>query len=217
MKGQPGFFDLAERHDKLTEMRGPLVVPKKEIDREAFRGDLAKVHEKERKSAAGAKPRDGVRMFKVLILQQTCNLSDEQIEYPIRDRLSFMRFLGLPMEDKVPDEKTVGLFREHSAEHKLTDALFARCHEPLAGRGFAAQGGQMSMPPLWKSRGAATAARRTNQSRPEGRPKTGMTSCPRKAGRMSMRAGRKRAMKATQATRITSTSTTNTSGCKAAR
>ena len=32
IEGQPGFFDLAERHDKLTQMRDPLVVLKKEID-----------------------------------------------------------------------------------------------------------------------------------------------------------------------------------------
>lgn len=56
MKGQPGFFDLAERHAKLTHMRDPLVVLKKEIDWQAFRADLVKVHEKARKSAAGAKP-----------------------------------------------------------------------------------------------------------------------------------------------------------------
>ena len=143
MKGQPGFFDLAERHDKLTQMRDPLVVLKKEIDWEAFRADLANIHDKARKSAAGARPWDVVRMFKVLILQQTYNLSDEQIEYPIRDRLSFMRASGLRMEDRVPDEKTVWLFREHLAEHKLTEKLFARLHEQLAQRGFVAQGGQM--------------------------------------------------------------------------
>ena len=143
MKGQPGFFDLAERHDKLTRMRDPLVVLNKEIYWEAFRADLAKLHDKARKSAAGAKPWDVVRMFKVLILQQTYNLSDEQIEYQIRDRLSFMRFLGLRMEDKVPDAKTVWLFRERLAEHKLTEKLFARFHQQLAQRGFVAQGGQM--------------------------------------------------------------------------
>src|SRR4030067_2326244 len=143
MKGQPGFFDLAERHDKLTQMRDPLVVLKEEIDWEAFRADLAKLHEKDRKSAVGAKPWDVVRMFKLLVLQQTYNLSDEQIEYQIRDRLSFMRFLGLRLEDKVPDAKTVWLFRERLATHGLTEKLFARFHEQLAGRGFVAQGGQM--------------------------------------------------------------------------
>ncbi len=113
-------------------MRDPLGVLKKEIDWEAFRADLSQRHEKHRKSAAGAKPWDVVVMFKVLILQQTYNLSDEQIEYPIRDRLSFMRFLGLRLEDKVPDAKTVWLYREHLAEHPLTEKLFTRFHEPLA-------------------------------------------------------------------------------------
>lgn len=45
MKGQPGFFDLAERHDKLTQMRDPLVVLKSAVNWEAFRADLARVHE----------------------------------------------------------------------------------------------------------------------------------------------------------------------------
>lgn len=143
MKGQPGFFDLAERHDKLTQMRDPLVVLKSAVNWEAFRADLAKIHDKARKSAAGAKPWDPVLMFKILILQQTYNLSDEQIEYQIRDRLSFMRFLGLRMEDRVPDEKTVWLFREHLAEHKLAEKLFARFHQQLAEQGFVARGGQM--------------------------------------------------------------------------
>ena len=63
-----------------------------QINWEAFRPDLGRVHEKERKSSAGAKPIDVVLMFKVLVLQQLHNLSDERIEYQIRDRLSFMRF-----------------------------------------------------------------------------------------------------------------------------
>jgi hypothetical protein len=47
------------------------------IDREAFRPDPNRVHEKERKSNAGAKPFDVVLMFKLLILQQLHNLSDD--------------------------------------------------------------------------------------------------------------------------------------------
>lgn len=53
-------------------------------------------------------------MLKILVLQQLHNLSDDRIEYQIRDRLSFnMRFLGLQLDAKVPDAKTVWLFREH--------------------------------------------------------------------------------------------------------
>ena len=34
-------------------------------------------------------------MFKILLLQAMHGLSDERCEYLIKDRLSFMRFLGL--------------------------------------------------------------------------------------------------------------------------
>ena len=92
-KGQPGFFDIAERTAKLIQMGNPLVGLKELIDWKAFRPDLNRLHEKERKSNAGAKPIDVVLMFKMRVLQQLHNLSDERIEYQIRDRRTDMRFL----------------------------------------------------------------------------------------------------------------------------
>lgn len=141
--GQLGFFDLDDRKAKLTEMGDPLVGLNAQIDWEAFRADLGRMHEKPRKSKAGAKPIDVVLMFKVLVLQQLHNLSDDRIEYQIRDRLSFMRFLGLGLEDRVPDAKTVWLFRERLKTLKLIDVLFARFHEQLAAQGYVARAGQM--------------------------------------------------------------------------
>ena len=82
-------------------------------------------------------------MFKILVLQQLNNLSDDRIEYQIRDRISFMRFLGLGFEDRVPDSKTVWLFRELLKEFKLIEVLFARFHQQLAHRGYVAKAGQM--------------------------------------------------------------------------
>ena len=76
-------------------MGDPLVGLRARINREAFRPELKRVHEKDRKSQAGAKPFDVLLMFKILVLQQRHNLSDDGIEYQIRDRFSFMRFLGL--------------------------------------------------------------------------------------------------------------------------
>ena len=140
---QPGFFDIAERTNKLAEMGDPLVGLNAKIDWEAFRPDLNRIYEKERKSNAGAKPIDVVLMFKVLVLQQLNNLSDDRIEYQIRDRLSFMRFLGLELEDRVPDAKTVWSFREQLKVLNLVDELFARFHEQLAGHGYVARSGQM--------------------------------------------------------------------------
>src|SRR6266496_5161832 len=142
-KRNPGFFDIAERSEKLTRMGDPLVGLNARIDWEAFRGDLSIVHEKPRKSNAGAKAIDVVLMFKVLVLQQLHNLSDDGIEYQIRDRLSFMRFLGLELEDRVPDAKTVWLFRERLKNAKLVEVLFNRFHEQLAAQGLVARAGQM--------------------------------------------------------------------------
>lgn len=140
---QPGFFDIAERTNKLTEMGDPLVGLNAKIDWEAFRPDLNRIYEKERKNNAGAKPIDVVLMFKVLVLQQLNNLSDDRIEYQIRDRISFMRFLGLELEDRVPDAKTVWSFREQLKVLNLVDELFARFHEQLASHGYIARSGQM--------------------------------------------------------------------------
>lgn len=49
-KSQPGFFDIAERTAKLTQMGDPLVGLNERINWEAFRPDLGRVHEKERKA-----------------------------------------------------------------------------------------------------------------------------------------------------------------------
>ena len=140
---QPGFFDIKNRIAKLTSLGDPLVKLNAEIDFEDFRSDLNRIHEKERKSHAGAKPFNVILMFKILILQHLYNLSDDGIEYQIRDRISFMRFLGLQMEDRVPDAKTVWLFRERLKALGLIKDLFARFDKQLAQRGYVAKTGQM--------------------------------------------------------------------------
>src|SRR4051794_14617639 len=95
---QPGFFDLGERYRGLDAKKDPLVVLNAVVPWEDFRAQLSAVWrkpEEERKTAAGRKPWDEIVIFKTLVLQALYNLSDDQVEYQIRDRLSFMRFLGL--------------------------------------------------------------------------------------------------------------------------
>jgi len=140
---QPGFFDIETRAAKLTDMGDPLVKLDANIDWEAFRPDLDRVHVEARKSNAGAKPIDVVPTFRMLVLQHLYNLADEGIEYQVRDRLSFMRFLGLQIEDRVPDGKTVWLFRERLEALQLADVLFGRFHAQLAAHGYVAQKGRM--------------------------------------------------------------------------
>src|SRR5467141_3464048 len=91
--GQLGFFDLNRRYESLTEKNDPLVAIAAMVPFESFRPKLQS--EAERKNSAGRKPWDEVVIFKALVLQALYNLSDDQAEYQLRDRLSFMRFLGL--------------------------------------------------------------------------------------------------------------------------
>ncbi|MCF6365716.1 MAG: transposase [Bacteroidales bacterium] len=51
-------------------------------------------------------------------------MSDEQVEYQINDRMSFMRFLDLTIADDVPDSRTVWNFREQLTDLELIEPLF---------------------------------------------------------------------------------------------
>src|SRR5262249_43264393 len=97
----------------------------------------------ERKSNAGRKPYDTILKFKIMVLQSLHNLSDERTEYLIRDRMSFMRFLDLELEDPVPDATTIWLFREALAQAGLIDKLFERFGQHLEAEGYIARGGQI--------------------------------------------------------------------------
>ncbi len=132
--GQLGFFDLNNRYDGLDRKGDPLALLASLIPWETFRPRLKRALLKaglrtrpdERRSAAGRKPWDEIVIFKALILQSLYTLSDEQAEYQIRDRLSFMRFLGLGLEDRVPDATTLWLYREALVKTGLVEQL--SCH-----------------------------------------------------------------------------------------
>jgi len=138
-----GFIDIDDRLEQLSKCGDPLVKLKAIVPWSSFRNELSKVHDKERKNSAGRKPYDTVLMFKILILQSLYNLSDEAMEYQVRDRLSFMRFLELSIGENVPDERTIWLFREQLKELKLVEKLFSDFDNYLAASGFEAKKGQI--------------------------------------------------------------------------
>ena len=143
---QMGFFDLSDRYASLDAKKDPLIEINTVVPWDEFRPLLERVWRKpdeDRKSRAGRKPMDVVLMFKALVLSALYNLSDDQIEYQVRDRLSFMRFLGLGLGDRVPDAKTVWLYREALAKAGMVDELFAQFDGYLARRGYIARGGQI--------------------------------------------------------------------------
>ena len=117
MMDQRSFFGLAEQLEALSRHGDPLEVLDATVDFEYFRGWLVEGLGYGDGSKGGRPPFDPVSMFKALILQAQHNLSDARMEFMIRDRLSWMRFLGFDLGAPTPDENTIRLFRD-----KLTDS-----------------------------------------------------------------------------------------------
>ncbi len=115
---------------------------------EAFRVLLGSVYKNSDPSKGGHPPCDAVRMFKVLHLQHLFNLNDDQTEFKIRDRYGFCRFFGLSPEDKVPDAKTVWVYREHLKEWGLVDKLFSELLIQIDAAGFSVRKGQIVDPAI---------------------------------------------------------------------
>jgi IS5 family transposase len=143
MVGQPSFFDVDERHAALSAAGDPLERLASVVDFELFRAELDAALARSDRARGGRPPYDAVLMFKVLIVQTLYSLSDDQAEYQIRDRLSFMRFLGLALEDRVPDAKTIWLFREQLTRAGAIERLFRRFDAVLRAAGYLAMGGQI--------------------------------------------------------------------------
>jgi transposase, IS5 family len=141
--GQKGFWDLEQRQQQLAEKKRTLGELNRVIPWESFRAQLEQIHQKPKKSNAGRKPTDVIVMFKLLVLQQLYNISDEELEYQVKDRLSFMQFLGLGLEDGIPDATTVWLFRKQLQKQKLVESLFESFEGYLREQGYQAQGGQI--------------------------------------------------------------------------
>ena len=138
----PGFFDFDDRLAELSAKGDNLERVKAVVDFEMFRPALEAAVPRADRSKGGRPAFDHVLMFKVLVLQAMHALS-ERTEFLIKDRLSFMRFLGLGLADSVPDANTIWTFREALKKAGAIDALFRRFDEALRSEGFLAMSGQI--------------------------------------------------------------------------
>lgn len=202
---QSGFFDLDNRYAQLNKLNDPLIELNRVIDWELFRAPLSVLSSRPRKSAAGRKPIDRVLLFKMLVLQRLYNLADEALEYQVKDRLSFMRFLGLGLAASVPDAKTLWVFREELKEHRLTEDLFDRFHECLRVLGVELKSGQI-VDATFVTVPIQRNSREENALLKEGATPIEWGKNPRKlAQKDTARAGPRRTARASTDTRITST------------
>jgi len=143
MSNQLGFFDIQDRYEALSRFGDPLENLHKMVPWTTFRKPLKKALNRKKNGLGGRPPYDDILIFKVLVLQALYNLSDDQTKYQIHDRLSFMRFLGLEMDARVPDAKTIWLFCETLAQAGAVEKLFARFDHYLEEQGLMASGGQI--------------------------------------------------------------------------
>ena len=139
----PSFFDFDGRLAELSAKGDDLERVKALVDFEMFRPALEAAVPRSDRSKGGRPPFDHVLMFKVLILQTMHSLSDERTEFLIKDRLSFMRFLGLGLADAVPDANTIWTFREALKRADAVDGLFRQFDNALRASGFLAMSGQI--------------------------------------------------------------------------
>lgn len=143
-KRAKGLFDEQFRLDKIGKQNDPLVKLQQHIDFEIFRKPLDDHFDMGKDRNLGGRPSfDYLMMFKILILQRYYNLSDDNAEYAILDRLSFMRFLGLTISDTVPDSKTIWNFKNELTKANLVEKLFTLLDKTLTKRGVILNKGKM--------------------------------------------------------------------------
>ncbi len=121
---QINLFAEDNRLRRLSEMGDPLEKMSGVVNWEIFRPKLEEAFYHDAKGPGGRPPIDRVVMFKIVMLQQWYHIADDNAEYMINDRLSFQRFLGLTLNDKVPDAKTLWAFKERLKESGVDIELF---------------------------------------------------------------------------------------------
>lgn len=136
-------FDEENCLAKISKLGDPLEILNEVINWEIFRDPITQVCRKQKTSNMGRPPYDEVMMMKILVIQQLFNLSDDQTEYQINDRMSFKRFLGLRTGQTIPDAKTIWKFKNDLANGDIIENLFALFEQQLNGEGLITRKGSI--------------------------------------------------------------------------
>jgi transposase, IS5 family len=144
---QRGLFEEIDRLRELTDLGDPLVVLNRKINWESFRKELERIRPEENPDNiknAGRKPFDVVMMFKVLILQRYYTISDDQMEFQLKDRRSFERFVsGGDTLYHMPDAKTIWLYRERFKDAGVSKKIFKIFQKQLEKAGLIGKTGKI--------------------------------------------------------------------------
>lgn len=140
---QRSLFGLSEHLERISKNGDPLEILEATVNFEYFRGWLVEGLGYSDGAKGGRPPFDPVSMFKALILQAQHNLSDAKMEFMIRDRLSWMRFLGFDLGGPTPDENTIRLFRNKLTETGTLRRVMKAFDWQLQKKGYIPMSGQI--------------------------------------------------------------------------
>jgi IS5 family transposase len=140
---QRSLFGLSEHLERLSKTGDPLETLEATVDFEYFRGWLVEGLMYGDGAKGGRPPFDPVSMFKALILQAQHNLGDARMEFMIRDRLSWMRFLGFDLGAPTPDENTIRHFRNRLTETGTLKRVMKAFDWQLQKKGYIPMAGQI--------------------------------------------------------------------------
>ena len=140
---QYSFFDKTKRLDKLTKLGDVLTLLNLIVNWHIFVPILDKAIPRVKSEKGGRPPFDNLLMFKVLVIKRLYNLSHDQTEFQINDRITFMRFLGMDFGDVVPDAKTIWLYENLLSESGVGKELFDKFFEAILEQGYITRAGSI--------------------------------------------------------------------------
>jgi len=141
--GQRGFWDQEQHIQKLQDKKPVLVLLSAQIPWDTFLPLLDRGYSQDRKSNAGRKRIDPLILFKMLVLQQLFNQSDEELEFQVNDRHSFEDFIWRGVMISIPDATTVAFFLERLQHAGVIEELFELFDQHLRAQCYEARGGQI--------------------------------------------------------------------------
>lgn len=136
-------FAEQEREAKLDKIGDALSKLAEHVDFSALAAEIEEAAPRPGRERGGRPPFPTEMMVRVLVIQQLYNLSDEQMEFQLLDRLSFQRFVGLRQSSQVPDRTTIWTFKERLIKAGATERIFEAVKRQLDRHGYIARGGQM--------------------------------------------------------------------------
>ncbi len=135
-------FAATHHREKLDKLGDPLAQIESCIDFAALAAEVDRVAPRPVSPQGGRPPFPTETMVRILVLKRLYNLSDEQMEYQLLDRMSYQRFCGLAQATNIPDRTTVWTFANRIGEAGAA-AIFDGVSTQLLKQGFIARGGQI--------------------------------------------------------------------------